>query len=148
MRTRVKVCCIASVEEAMAAIRAGADALGLVAAMPSGPGSIADDEIASIAASVPPPIATFLLTAEMEAAAIAAHIRATRTNTVQIVAHIDPAQSAELARLEPSTRRVQVIHVEGDDVLGLISAYAPHVHAFLLDSGRPRAGTWRDWAHS
>ncbi len=31
--------------------------------------------------------------------------------------------------------------VEGPDVLNLISAYAPHVDAFLLDSGRPTAST-------
>ena len=43
MRTRVKVCCIASPEEAGMAIAAGADALGLVGAMPSGPGPIPDD---------------------------------------------------------------------------------------------------------
>jgi phosphoribosylanthranilate isomerase len=37
---RVKICCISSIEEAHAAIRAGASALGLVSAMPSGPGVI------------------------------------------------------------------------------------------------------------
>jgi phosphoribosylanthranilate isomerase len=153
MRTRIKVCCIASVQEATAAISAGADALGLVSAMPSGPGSIADALIADIAAAIPPPVSTFLLTSETTARAISLHVRATRPTTVQIVAHIDPAQSAELARREPWTRRVQVIHVEGPDALGLIPAYAPHVHAFLLDSGRPNArrpelgGTGRvhDW---
>lgn len=123
------------------AINAGADALGLVAAMPSGPGSIADTLIAGIAAAVPPPISTFLLTSESTAQAIAAHVRATGPTVVQIVAHIDPAQSAELARLDPRTRRVQVIHVEGPDVLSLIPAYAPYVHGFLLDSGRPNAKT-------
>ena len=34
MRTRVKVCCISSLEEARMAIQAGADALGLVGPMP------------------------------------------------------------------------------------------------------------------
>ena len=51
---------------------------------------------------------------------------------------------------------MQVIHVEGLEALDLIPAYAPHVHAFLLDSGRPNAatpefgGTGRphDWAVS
>lgn len=42
MKTRIKVCCIASTEEASMAIGAGADALGLVARMPSGPGPIPD----------------------------------------------------------------------------------------------------------
>jgi len=154
MRTRVKICCIASPEEAAMAIVAGADALGLVARMPSGPGPIADDAIAAIAAQVPPPVATFLLTAETSADAIAAHVQATGVTTVQIVSHIEPAQSVRLAQMLPKLRRVQVIHVEGADALDLIPAYAPHVHAFLLDSGRPAAaelgGTGRthDWSIS
>jgi phosphoribosylanthranilate isomerase len=150
------VCCIASPEEAQVAIAAGADALGLVARMPSGPGPIADDRIAEVTAIVPPPVGTFLLTAETTADSISAHIRATNPSTVQVVSHIDPAQSARLAEIEPHVRRVQVIHVEGPEAVDLIPAYSPHVHAFLLDSGRPTAavaelgGTGRchDWAVS
>lgn len=156
MRTRVKICCIASVEEAAIAIRHGADAIGLVGAMPSGPGPIDNGTIATITAIAPPPVATFLLTAETDADAIAAHIAATGASTVQIVSHIDPGQSARLASLMPVTRRVQVIHVEGTGALDRIQAYAPYVHAFLLDSGRPGlsvpelGGTGRahDWSVS
>lgn len=156
MRTRIKVCCIASPDEARIAIAAGADALGLVARMPSGPGPISDEAIAAVTAMAPPPIGTFLLTAETTAEAISAHVRATRPSTVQVVSHIAPQESARLAELEPQVRRVQVIHVEDRSALDLIPAYAPHVHAFLLDSGRPNApvaelgGTGRahDWAIS
>lgn len=138
------------------AIKAGADALGLVARMPSGPGPIPDAAIAEITAIVPPPVATFLLTSETSAEAISGHIRATNPSTVQVVSHIDPAESQKLAALEPHVRRVQVIHIEGREALDLIPAYAPHIHAFLLDSGRPNAavaelgGTGRahDWAVS
>lgn len=152
-RTRIKVCCIASHEEAEVAIRAGADALGLVGAMPSGPGSISDDQIAEIVAAVPPPISTFFLTSETSADAIAAHARRTCPAAVQIVTHIDPQAAMRLSMILPHTRRVQVIHVEGLEALNLIPTYAPHVHAFLLDSGRPGAavpelgGTGRahDW---
>jgi phosphoribosylanthranilate isomerase len=46
-----------------------------------------------------------------------------------------------------------VIHVEDEHALDLIGGYAPHVHAYLLDSGRPHlavpelGGTGRthDW---
>jgi phosphoribosylanthranilate isomerase len=156
MRTRIKVCCIASCEEASMAISAGADALGLVARMPSGPGPIADERIAEITAMVPPPVATFLLASETTADAISAHIQATRPSTVQVVSHIAPAEAARLAEMEPHVRRVQVIHVEGPEALELLPAYSPYVHAFLLDSGRPNAavaelgGTGRchDWAIS
>ncbi len=65
----VKVCCIASLDEARAAIDAGADALGLVSAMPSGPGVIDEATIAAIAAGVPREVQTFLLTAHADAAA-------------------------------------------------------------------------------
>ena len=141
MRTRTKICCIASVEEARLAIEMGADALGLVGAMPSGSGIIGDAAIAEVTAAAPPPVATFLLTSEQTAGGIAAHIRRTRPTTVQIVCQIDPGESARLAELEPHVRRVQVIHVEGPAALDLIPVYSPYVHAFLLDSGRPNAAT-------
>jgi phosphoribosylanthranilate isomerase len=140
-RTRIKVCCIASVEEAMLAIAHGADAVGLVGAMPSGPGPIPDARIAKIAAAVPPPVASFLLTSSTSAESIADQVRRTGASTVQVVRHIAKAEAETLARLLPTTRRVQVIHVEDERALDLIGTYAPHVHAFLLDSGRPSAAT-------
>jgi phosphoribosylanthranilate isomerase len=56
----------------------------------------------------------------------------------------------------PSTRILQVVHVEDVDAIDLARAYAPHAHALLLDSGRPSAavaelgGTGRthDWTLS
>jgi len=45
---KVKICCISSIEEARLAIDSGANALGLVSAMPSGPGVISDELIAKI----------------------------------------------------------------------------------------------------
>ncbi len=135
------------------AVKAGADALGLVASMPSGPGVISDATIAEIAAAVAPPVATFLLTSEIKADAISAHVARTGASTVQVVSHIAADESARLAELLPTTRRVQVIHVEDAGALDLIDHYAPHVHAFLLDSGRPSAavpelggtGQTHDW---
>ena len=138
------------------AIAAGADAVGLVGQMPSGPGPITDAEIARIAAATPPPVASFLLTSETSADAIAAHAERTGPSVVQIVSHIDPREAARLAERIPQLRRVQVVHVEGGEALDLIAAYAPFVHAFLLDSGRPGrpvpelGGTGRthDWSIS
>jgi len=42
-KPRIKVCCIASVAEAWMAIEKGASAVGLVSAMPSGPGPIPEE---------------------------------------------------------------------------------------------------------
>lgn len=140
-KTRVKVCCIRTVDEAQAAIAAGVDAIGFVAQRPPSPRTIPDGDIAAIIRQIPPSIATFLLTAEQTADAISAHIRGIQPSTIQLLHHLDPQESAKLADIEPAVRRVQVVHVEGCASLDLIPHYAPFVDAFLLDSGRPHAST-------
>ena len=155
-RIRIKICCIQSAAEARRAIAAGADALGLVGTMPSGPGPIDDVLIAAIAAAVPPPLATFLLTSETEAGAIVAHARRCGANTLQLVDQVAPGAYAELRTALPGIRLVQVIHVGGPEALEEARALAPLVDALLLDSGRPHeavrvlGGTGRthDWALS
>jgi phosphoribosylanthranilate isomerase len=137
MKTRVKVCCIASEEEAKTAIAFGASALGLVAAMPSGPGPIADELIQRIARSVPPPIATFLLTCETRAGAIIAHHRRTLTNTLQLVDAPEFGAYAAIRVALPSIKIVQVIHVRDEASLDEALQAAGQVDALLLDSGNP-----------
>ncbi|MEM6700311.1 MAG: phosphoribosylanthranilate isomerase, partial [Bacteroidota bacterium] len=82
---KVKICCIANIEEAQMAIALGATALGLVGPMPSGPGVISNKAIAEIAAQVPSSVETFLLTSETKAEDIIAHYRIAPTTTLQLV---------------------------------------------------------------
>jgi phosphoribosylanthranilate isomerase len=153
LRPRVKVCCIASWTEAHLAIELGACALGLVGQMPSGPGIIPDGLIADIAAMVPPPIATFLLTSEQTAAGIIAHHRRVRTTAIQMVDTLAEGSYDQLRDGLPGVKLVQVIHVTGQESLYDALAAAPHVDALLLDSGYPElpvkelGGTGRlhDW---
>ncbi len=153
-RTRVKVCCISSHEEARLAIEYGADAIGLVGPMPSGGQGIIDGKLArEIAKATPPAVETFLLTSREQGNAIADHVECCGTTTVQIVRHIDPSEYPTLIKRLPTTKRAQVIHIENEDAIELVKKYEPFVHAFLLDSGRPSApeltlgGTGRvhDW---
>lgn len=134
---RIKICCISSLDEARQAIAAGADALGLVSSMPSGPGVIDDALIGAIAAAVPPPIATFLLTALQDADAIAAQHAVCATSTIQLVDAVPVAELTRLRRLLPAVKRVQVIHVVDEGALDEALQAAPHVDALLLDSGNP-----------
>ncbi|HEX8438402.1 phosphoribosylanthranilate isomerase [Archangium sp.] len=153
---RIKICCIASVEEARAAIRAGASALGLVSSMPSGPGVISESLIAEIAAAVPPPIATFLLTCGQDAGDIISQQRRCRTNTVQLCDRLTSGSYADLRGAMPGVSLVQVIHVTSEESLEEALSVAPHVDALLLDSGnqsllvKELGGTGRvhDWSVS
>ena len=140
-RPRIKICCIASHAEAELAIAAGADAIGLVSAMPSGPGPIDEVLIADIAAHTPPAIATFLLTCHQSARAIIGQHRRCRTNTIQIVDALTDGTYAELREALPGIALVQVIHVSGPASVAEAEAVAPHVNALLLDSGNPSLET-------
>jgi phosphoribosylanthranilate isomerase len=133
----VKVCCISSVAEAALAVAAGASALGLVSAMPSGPGVIDDALIAEIVRTVPSGIATFLLTSRQDADAIAAQHAAIGSSTIQLV---DAVSEHELARLRvqlAGVQLVQVIHVRDEHSVEEACAVSGLVDALLLDSGNP-----------
>ena len=78
------------------AVHAGADALGLVSAMPSGPGSISDEAVANFTAKVPPLIAPFYSRRSPSRGDFRSHER-TRPTAVQIVSHIDPSEAAAFA---------------------------------------------------
>ncbi len=134
---RVKICCIASTEEASLAIRYGASAVGLVSAMPSGPGPISEELIAEIAKTIPPPIASFLLTSRKDVRSIIAQQRKCATNTIQLCDAIDDATYEELRDAMPGVALVQVIHVLGPESVDEALRVAPRVNALLLDSGNP-----------
>lgn len=154
--TRVKICCIASVDEAWLAIRSGASALGFVSKMPSGPGPIEEELIASIVPHVPPGIATFLLTSETTADPVIEQQHRTRVNTIQLVDAVEPGTHEKLRARLPGVAIVQVIHVTGPESIEEAVQIAPRVNALLLDSGNPAlavkelGGTGRvhDWSLS
>jgi phosphoribosylanthranilate isomerase len=156
MRPIIKICCIASVEEARLAVEAGAAVLGLVSAMPSGPGVIDDARVAEIAGAMSLPTETFLLTSRTQAGAIAAQHREAGTTALQLVDHVPHDDLRRLRELCPGVKLVQVIHVLGDASIDEAVAVAPFVDALLLDSGNPHlavkelGGTGRrhDWPTS
>jgi phosphoribosylanthranilate isomerase len=154
--TRVKVCCMQSIEEVWMAIEAGASAIGLVSPMPSGPGPISNERAAEIAAQVPPGIDAFLLTPHQTVEELVEQNRLVKARALQLVDELPPGAHAELRRAMPGVKLVQVIHVLGPEAVEEAVAVAPHVDAILLDSGNPSlevkelGGTGRrhDWALS
>lgn len=156
MNFSVKICCISSVFEATMAIQAGASALGLVAKMPSGPGPIPDNLILEIAQSVPPDIATFMLTSETTVSDIIEHHKRTLTNTIQIVDALTEGTYHQIKKQLPHIQIVQVIHVIDERSVDEAIRISEMVDLLLLDSGNPNAsikelgGTGRthNWALS
>lgn len=135
MKIRVKICCINSVEEATLAVSYGADALG---EMPSGPGVISDERALEIAASVPPAVASFLLTSRQDAFSIIEQQRYVRVGTLQIVDRLTRGTFRDLRDALPGIALVQVVHVSDEESLEEALKIAPDVNAILLDSGNQR----------
>lgn len=135
---------------------AGAAFIGLVGAMPSGPGPIPDPAIAAVVAEAPAGLTPVLLTARGTATAIAHHVRATGVGAVQIVRTVPAGVRRELRALVPGLTILQVVHVEGPDSVDVAEGAAEASDYLLLDSGRPSAevpelgGTGRvhDWSVS
>lgn len=153
---RLKVCCIATVEEMRMAVAAGGSAVGLVSEMPSGPGVIPEPLIAEIAAATPAGIDSFLLTCNPDVDAIAGQQRRTRVTTIQVCDDLAPGAHARLRAAVPGVTLVQVVHVDGEGAIARAEGVAGHVDAILLDSGnqalavKELGGTGRrhDWSIS
>jgi len=134
-RPRIKICCIASVAEAWVAIRYGASALGLVSAMPSGPGVVPDETIAEVTRVVPPSVASFLLTSREDVPSIVEQQRRLRPTTLQLCDRLRTGTYRELRAALPGVGIVQVVHVTGPESVEEAAALGHDVDAILLDSG-------------
>ena len=82
MTTRVKVCGITRVEDALAAARVGVDAVGFVFYPPS-PRYVAPERARDITATLPPFVSTVGLFVDSDAATVAATLRVIRLNYLQ-----------------------------------------------------------------
>ncbi len=134
---QVKICCIQNLQEAHMALQAGATALGLVGEMPSGPGVISDEQIATIVAGLPAETNTFLLTSETSLEGILAHHQRCGTTTLQLVDKPKPGLHARLRQHLEGVNIVQVIHVRDEWALNEAVSVAHFCDALLLDSGNP-----------
>ncbi|MCH2470424.1 MAG: phosphoribosylanthranilate isomerase [Gemmatimonadetes bacterium] len=152
----IKICCIQNDTEVEMAAAAGATHVGLVAAMPSGPGPIAADRIAEIVGAVPTGVTAVLLTAHTDADSIIGHARTTGVTAVQIVGEVPADVRLSIKAAAGSIDILQVVHVGGPEALEQAQPAAVGSDFVLLDSGRPSAlvpelgGTGRthDWAVS
>jgi phosphoribosylanthranilate isomerase len=153
MKIKVKICCISTIEEARNALKFGANILGLVAKMPSGPGTIEDELIAEIITNIPLSTTTFLLTSKTNPYEIIEHQRLTGSNCIQLVDSIKVEDYKILRKNLSNIQIIQVVHVTGKESIEEAKQFAEVADMILLDSGNPKlvikelGGTGRihDW---
>jgi phosphoribosylanthranilate isomerase len=152
----LKICCMANVAEAHAAIAAGASAIGVVGPMPSGAGIITLEAAREICRAMKGRAHCFLLSSAREAEDLIAEIDFTGADVLQIVDHVDEDVRLAIRAARPDVKIVQVVHMESEAsvVWGLQAAHSADM--LLLDSGsfagpvKELGGTGRvhDWTLS
>ncbi len=135
----VKVCCISSLVEANMALEAGADFLGLVSEMPSGPGVISLAEIASIVAALPVHTKTILLSSKRNFQDVLSQHNMVKTWGIQLVDKLPKSDLDKLRKALPETHLIQVVHVRDKSSIPEALSYVNPVDTILLDSGNPHA---------
>lgn len=133
-RTRVKICGLTRVEDALTAAEAGADALGLVFA-PRSPRCLTPERGAELAAALPPFVSLVALFVDPEPALVEAVLRAVRPDLLQF--HGDEAADfcagfgvpwIKALRVRPETDLLQCAAAYAGTRGLLLDAYAADAH--------------------
>ena len=136
----LKVCCISSPEEAQMALENGADFIGLVGPMPSGPGILSLDEISQIVRAIPAEATTVLLTSSSDVSTIIADYNQVQTKAIQLVRELSVSELAAVRNALPDVMLLAVVHVEDASAIERAKSYEDSADYILLDSGKPSAG--------
>lgn len=131
MPTRVKICGITRVEDALVAVAAGADALGFVFYAPS-PRAIAPEQARAIIAQLPPFVTTTALFVDPEPELVRQVIATTGVDLLQFHGDEDPAFCESFGRPWIKALRMR----QGVNLAAECARYASG-RGILLDAYRP-----------
>ena len=124
--TRIKICGITHLKDALTAVDAGADALGFIF-VPDTPRFVNSDQVAAIVAELPPFVTTVGIFANKDAAKIKTIADQCRLDAVQLHADVTPEFCRNLDK-----KVIKVVRVKDKSSLSILSNY--DVNAFLLDT--------------
>ncbi len=134
LRTRVKICGITRVEDALAAAESGADAIGLVFYQKS-PRHVTTERAAEIVRGIPPFVSAVGLFVNATAAEVRAVLSAVRLDVLQFHGEEPPHFCAQFGvpylkavRVRPETNLVQYASDYADASALLLDAYAKGAH--------------------
>ena len=127
-RTRVKICGITNVEDAIAAVNAGADAIGLVFYAPS-PRYVTIEQAQQIVAAMPPFVSVVALFVNASTAEIETVLAQVRIDIVQFHGDESPAECEQI-----KLPYYKAIRVKADTNLLQYEVEFKHAKALLLDT--------------
>lgn len=148
-RIRIKICGMTLLEDALAAIKAGVDALGFIFATRS-PRAIAPAAAQRIIAQLPPLVATVGVFVDQDPTEVATIIRQCRLSYCQLHGAESAEVCRQLADLMPSCQLLKAIRVGPQTTAALVAPYRDRVQGFVLDTYQKGlvggTGATFDWA--
>ncbi len=148
MHIRIKICGLTRAEDALAAVQAGADAVGFVF-VPGTPRAVEPAKAAAISRQLPPFVARVGLFVNAEAEFIRATVALAGLDTVQLHGEEPPCLAAALRDV---SKVIKAFRIRSAESLAELPAYRDAVDALLLDAYVPGAhggtGARFDWVHA
>jgi Phosphoribosylanthranilate isomerase len=149
--TRVKICGVQSVEDALACVSAGADAIGMLVGVKISPRCISAAKAKTIVAGLPPLVTGVIVMMPSSAEEVAEAGRVIRPGAIQLHGEEPPEMLRQIKSMLPWARLIKTIHVGSGGEIEKAKSYEGCADAILLDTLSPsRGGTGKthDWAVS
>jgi phosphoribosylanthranilate isomerase len=149
----IKVCGIQTVEEALGAIDAGANTIGLLL----GISNMVRDRISvktgqRVVDAIPKRVRSVMVTNLLDVTAISTIAKFVGVSTIQIHGDLPVTELSRLRLLLPNVELIKAVHVMSDETFVKAMKYAPHADMLLLDSGTQDGlggtGQIHDWGVS
>lgn len=143
-RTRIKICGVTRLEDALLACELGADAIGLVMT-PSSPRCVPRDRARAIRHALPSFVSAVVLTHDLPAGHVAEIVDSVRPDLIQFHGSEDAAFCESFG-----VRYIKAIGMAGDLDVHEVAAGHPRARGFVLDGHSPGAqggqGRTFDWS--
>jgi phosphoribosylanthranilate isomerase len=138
---RVQIAGVSSLEEALAAERAGADALGFTLRLPSGVhDGLTEAKARDIIAQLPPFIASVVITYVATAREAVELCRYLGTMALQLHGEFPTGDLRLIRAALPHLKIIRAVHVTGPQAVAQARALERHVDAIILDTYDPLSG--------
>jgi phosphoribosylanthranilate isomerase len=153
LHTRVKICGLRRVDDALAGVTAGADAIGCLVGLDyAAPDRVDVAAARTIFAALAPYVARVLVTHLSGLAEVTALLRESGATAVQLHGEFPTVAISALREAVPYASIIKTVHVTGDDAIAAALAAARSADAILLDTktrGRiGGTGKTHDWSIS
>lgn len=155
MAVRVQIAGVSSLDEALAAERAGADALGFTLRLPASVhDGLTESKARAIVARLPPFVCSVAITYVSSAREAADLCRYLGVMALQLHGEIPTAELGWIRAALPHLKLIRAVHVIGPEAVARARALERHVDAIILDTydavtGRSGAtGKTHDWSIS